>query len=236
MSVDDAIAEADGVSAEDVEGFLRTHPDFLAARPELLAALQVPHNVGGAASLVEHQVRVLREKNRELNGHLELLLANARDNEALSERLHRLAVVLLGVHSVTDLFAETYASLSEDFRADCVAIRIFDTPENGLGRGCGEFVGADGPRSDTVAQMLAARQPVCGALDKETAGAMFAERGGLVASAALVPLGTDKFQGVLAIGSFDEKRFSSASGTHFLTHLGALVTHGVARFMVGDPV
>jgi uncharacterized protein len=236
MSVDDAIAEPEGLSADDVESFLRAHPQFLTARPELLAVLQVPHDIGGAASLVEYQVRVLRERNRELTSHLELLLANARDNEAVSERLHRLAVILLGVHSVTDLFAETYASLSEDFRADCVAIRIFGTPADGPGRGCGEFVGQDGPRSHTVTQMLAARQPVCGVLDEDTAGQMFGERGGLVASAALVPLGADNFQGVLAIGSFDEKRFSSASGTHFLTHLGALVAHGVARFTDGDLV
>lgn len=236
MSVDDAIAQPDGLSAAEVERYLRRHPDFLAVRPELLATLKVPHDAGGAASLVEHQVRVLREKNRELNGHLEQLLANARDNEALSERLHRLAVVLLGVHSVTDLFAETYASLSEDFRADCVAIRIFGTPEGGLGRGCGEFVGEDGVRSDAVTHVLSNRQPLCGVLDTDTATMMFGERGELVGSAALVPFGADNFQGVLAIGSFDEKRFLSASGTLFLTHLGALVAHGVARFMAGDMV
>jgi hypothetical protein len=235
MSVDDAMAESNSLAAEDVEAFLRVNPDFLAARPELLAALRVPHNVGSAASLVEHQVRVLRDRNHELNCHLEQLLANARDNEALSERLHRLAVVLLGVHSVTDLFAETYASLSEDFRADCVAIRIFGMPEGGLGRGCGEFVGLDGARTATVSQILAARQPFCGALDEDTAAAMFGETGALVSSAALVPLGANNFQGLLAIGSFDGKRFSSASGTHFLIHLGALVAHGVARFMAGDP-
>ena len=235
MSVDDAMVMPAGVTSADVEAYLQAHPDFLTTRPELLASLDVPHAVSGAASLVEHQVRVLRDKNRELSGHLEVLLANARDNEALSERLHRLAVVLLGVHSVTDLFAETYASLSEDFRADCAAMRIFALPAGGMGRGCGEFVGEDGEKSEVMARLLSERRPQCGPLDAETATVMFAERGALVSSAALIPFGANGFSGILAIGSFDESRFSSAVGTHFLTHLGALVAHGVAHFMAGDP-
>ena len=50
---------AETMNPDDVETFLRAHPDFLQERPALLAALNLPHGGQGAVSLVERQVAVL---------------------------------------------------------------------------------------------------------------------------------------------------------------------------------
>ena len=59
-----------GLDENEVADFLRTHPDFFERHLALLTELVVPHSSrGGAVSLLERQVGVLRdqliiEKNR----------------------------------------------------------------------------------------------------------------------------------------------------------------------------
>ena len=49
------------INAEQVADFLRRHPAFFVEHDELLADLIVPHEAGHAVSLVERQVKLLRE-------------------------------------------------------------------------------------------------------------------------------------------------------------------------------
>ena len=53
-----------------VADYLRDNPDFFQNNTSLLATLQIPHGCGSAVSLVEHQVRVLRDQNRQLKRKL----------------------------------------------------------------------------------------------------------------------------------------------------------------------
>ncbi|HEY5601488.1 MAG TPA: DUF484 family protein, partial [Gammaproteobacteria bacterium] len=60
---------------------------------------------------------------------------------------------------------------------------------------------------------------------------LFEDQGDKVASLAFIPLSFDKSAGLLAIGSFDEKRFHSGIGTLFLNQLGQIVSATIARFL-----
>ncbi|MCF8005409.1 MAG: DUF484 family protein, partial [Chromatiaceae bacterium] len=51
---------ASAVSDETVAAWLMRHPDFLLRHRDVLAKLNVPHGSGGATSLIERQVTVLR--------------------------------------------------------------------------------------------------------------------------------------------------------------------------------
>jgi uncharacterized protein YigA (DUF484 family) len=53
-----------------VAKFLRKHPNYLKNNPEVLESQQLLHNSGVAASLIERQVKLLREKNEEVNRQL----------------------------------------------------------------------------------------------------------------------------------------------------------------------
>ncbi|MEK7261797.1 MAG: DUF484 family protein, partial [Pseudomonadota bacterium] len=76
-----------------VARYLEEHPDYFQRHPELLARITLIHQVGGrAVSLIERQVQVLRDQSRNLQRQLRELLGNARDNDALTDRLHRLAL------------------------------------------------------------------------------------------------------------------------------------------------
>ena len=67
-------------------------------RGSWLARLQLPHESGqGSVSLVERQLAVLREKNHKMSRRLNELMAVARSNHQLSDKVHRLALSLSSI-------------------------------------------------------------------------------------------------------------------------------------------
>src|SRR5699024_10735441 len=71
--------------------YLQQHVDFLRRHPDVLAEQAVSHDSGAAASLIERQVGVLRDSNRQLQARLNELVDMARDNEQRVTRLNSIA-------------------------------------------------------------------------------------------------------------------------------------------------
>ena len=88
-----SVAEGD---EEAITAYLQSNPDFFERHPALLAGLRLPHEAGGGAvSLVERQVSVLRQKNMALERKLKDLVDVARGNDQIAGRIHGLAMRLL---------------------------------------------------------------------------------------------------------------------------------------------
>ena len=62
-------------------------PHFLDENTDILECLVLPHNSGNAVSLVERQVGVLRDRNKEMRARLDNMLQTAHDNDLLLKRL-----------------------------------------------------------------------------------------------------------------------------------------------------
>jgi uncharacterized protein len=116
---------ADDDTERAVAAYLLRQPDFLVRHPEVLAKLYVPHGAGGAVSLIEHQVAVLREQLAHERGRLNHLMARAHEYEQLSTRLHELTVALITVPDLERACAALEAALREQFNAEAVAIKLF---------------------------------------------------------------------------------------------------------------
>src|SRR6266850_2598688 len=85
------------MNAEEIARFLRSHPQFFDQYPELLESILVPHPYGGRAiPLAERQAVALRDKARLLEGRLGELIRFGEENDAISEKVQRLAVALVG--------------------------------------------------------------------------------------------------------------------------------------------
>src|SRR3546814_16824482 len=56
--------------AAAVAVYLEAHPDFFVEHEELLATMRIPHRRGDTVSLVEHQMKILRERNIEMRHRL----------------------------------------------------------------------------------------------------------------------------------------------------------------------
>jgi uncharacterized protein len=210
------------MNSDDVARYLRTHPQFFDHHPELLEAISVPHPYGGRAiPLSERQAVALREKNKALEGKLGELLQFGEENDAISEKVHRLSVALAGARDFPALAASLYFHLREDFAVPHVALRVW-----------GKSVPADFDEAQPVdeAQRLHAGDlgaPHCGPAAGNPFVPWFKEAAEHVRSVALVPLGQTAVFGLLALGSEDPKRFYPDMGTLYLRRIGELCAAGV---------
>src|SRR5689334_2139564 len=114
------------MNKDDIAGFLRTHPEFFDENPELLEKIQVPHPYGGRAiPLAERQTVALREKLKLLEGKLAELIRFGEENDAISEKVHRLSVALVGARDFPALTQSLYFHMREDFAVPHVALRVW---------------------------------------------------------------------------------------------------------------
>ncbi len=223
--------ESDSRMEERIAEYLRLHADFFSRHPDLAARIEIPHACGDAVSLIEYQVSVLRDQNHQLRHRLQDLISHARENEDLSGRLQRLTLALIDCSDLHEIFATLYEGLRETFQADRPAIRLFLPPRAEQHGGLAEFVHGDGRVRERFEQVLAANSPVCGRIKAEQAEVVFGDEGPPVRSGALMPLAVVKPFGILAIGSYDEKRFHAGMGTVFLRQLGEVAAHVIQPYM-----
>jgi len=205
------------MNADDIAIFLRTNPKFFDQHPELLEKIHVPHPHGGRAiPLSERQTLALREKVKLVEGKLAELIRFGEENDAISEKVQRLAVAMLGARDLGALLHSLGFHLREDFAVPHVALRIW-------GRALPAELDAAQP-VDEAQQRHAETMggPQCGPAGGNPFVAWFGEAAEHVRSVALVPLGEAKTFGLLALGSEDAQRFFPDMGTLYLRRIGEL--------------
>ncbi len=210
------------MNADDIARYLRTHPQFFDQHPELLTTINVPHPYGGRAiPLSERQTVALREKLKLLEVRLAELLQFGEENDAISEKVHRLSVALTGAKDFPALATSLYFHLREDFSVPHVALRVW-----------GKSVPADFDEAQSVEETQRRYAddmgvPQCGPCAGNPFLPWFGEAAEHVRSMALVPLGQTGVFGLLALGSEDPKRFFPEMGTLYLRRIGELCAAGV---------
>gem|GEM_PF-5929634 len=107
-----------------VAAWLMAHPDFFQDHPEALTAVELQHASGAAVSLIERQVQALRMRNQELEKQLRDLVGFARENDKLSEGMHRLSLSLMDAEDREEIEHLVYESLRGYFQVEFVAVRI----------------------------------------------------------------------------------------------------------------
>ncbi|MCS6785573.1 MAG: DUF484 family protein, partial [Thiobacillaceae bacterium] len=193
---------------------------------ELLATLNVPHpHSGQTISLNERQVMLLRERARGLEAKLREFIQFAEENDALGEKLHRLALALMRARSLEAALAALYLNLHEEFAVPHTAVRIWD---GGIPLALPEFA-AVSPDIRALADGLSA--PRCGSEVLPEVRAWFGEAGGHLRSFALAPLRDGGVRGLLVLASEDAARFYPEMGTLYLAWLAELAAAAVGRFV-----
>jgi len=211
------------MNAEEVAQFLKSHPQFFDQHPGLLEAMYVPHPYGGRAiPLAERQTITLREKLRLLEGKLAELIQFGEENDAISEKVHRLAVAVAGARDFPALTQALYVHLREDFAVPHVALRVWGKAVPF------DFAEAQAVTDEQRRHAEAMNGPQCAALAGNPFLPWFGEAAEHVRSMALVTLGQSPALGLLALGSEDPERFFPEMGTLYLRRIGELCAGGVA--------
>ena len=217
-------AQSEQTDEARVIQYLQQNPAVLMAYPEVFSSLEIPHKTDGAISLVERQIKLLREKNYSLKSKIEELVGIARDNEELNRRFHRLALELMNADQLHDILALVQDQVQTFFYTDFVCFRFLPGVNDAGNIIDGLVLNADSGIVDSVKPWIKARQPVCGRQDEKINRELFGADMH-IGSSALIPLYHTQDLGLLCLGSVSADRFGLSMGTIFLQQLGELVSN-----------
>ncbi len=221
------------LSEQSIHDYLAAHPDFFERHSTLLSSLNLPHASGGAVSLVERQVTVLRQKDLKLERQLKELIEVARANDLLSAKIHELTMQLLIANDLHKTIAVIEEAMRSGFDADHAVLVLFGDPEAFEDINAARFFRAvkkDDPMLKPFGTFLGGTSPRCGKIRDSQREFLFHGDADEIGSAALVPLGDGAEIGFLAVGSVDGDRFHPGMSIDFLTRLGDLVAGSLKRF------
>jgi uncharacterized protein YigA (DUF484 family) len=210
--------------------YLRLNPDVLERHPEVLTSLTFNHDSGSAISLVERQLKLLRDENQSLKNKLSELVHIARENEELGQRFHRLSLELIAVNNLHDLIAIIRDQLQTFFYTDYATFYFSDQFAEHLQGLEKHILDSKHSQAGTINDWIKERKPVFGPIDPELHKLLFDSQM-QSPSCVLIPLYDTKDFGLLALGSKSKDRFSHSMGTLFLSQLGDLVSSKLKHFL-----
>jgi uncharacterized protein YigA (DUF484 family) len=189
-----------------VRDFLLENPSFLDKNPDILEGLSLPHNTGNAVSLVERQVGVMRDRNKEMRQRLDNIIETAHNNDLLFEKTKTLILNLLDGKTLPSLVETLYESLGQDYAIEFYSLTL---------------MGEESQLPATKARI--ASGPVCGVLREDETTFLFGETGRQVGSVAVVPIKCKNLSGLLAVGNSDPNFYTSTMGTLFLSYIAEVL-------------
>jgi uncharacterized protein YigA (DUF484 family) len=223
----------DELSEETIHNYLEAHPDFFERHKALLSTLRLPHGAGGAVSLVERQVSVLRQKDLKLERQLKELIGVARANDLLAAKIHQLSLQLLSAANLSACITAIEEAARSGFGADEAVLVLFGSPEQYADVRAGRFfrpIERDDDSLSPFTTFLSSNSPRCGQVRDTQMEFLFRDDASDIGSVALVPLGSKSEIGFLAFGSADSARFHPGMSIDFLARVGELVATALKRF------
>ena len=217
------------VDAASVSKYLMQNPNFFQQHAELLSEIKLEHVSGGAISLIERQVAVLREKNQLLENNILQLVQIAQDNEVLQEQLHRIAQRMIEVENNNNIFAVVSDLLSNEFPVLEVSLRL--TAINDEWTLPREQSVTEGELEQPVLRSIFLdNERECQFLMDEELNTFFPGRLN-VRSGVAIPLRANQNFGVLLLESTNEERFREGMGTLFLDNLADLLSRKFKKML-----
>jgi len=209
------------MKSEEVAQFLNQHPEFFEQYADMLAEMQIPHPHGGRAiPISERQILSLREKSRRLEAKLGELIRFGEQNDAITDKLHRMTIALIGARDASGVLHVLGFNLREDFAVPHVAVRIW-------GEFARDAAATASAEAGTFAEGLSG--PYCSAHAMADTLAWFGDAASHLRSFAYIPLRDEQTFGLLALASEDPQRFYPEMGTLYLRRLGEIAAAALQR-------
>ncbi|HEY8354659.1 MAG TPA: DUF484 family protein [Methylophilaceae bacterium] len=215
-------------SAEQVAAYLRKHPQFFEQHTALLTELYLPSPHGnGTISLAERQQLTQRDRIRVLEAKVAEFLQYGRENDQISEKVHKLSLGLLAAPNLEVLLQLLMQDLRDSFAVPYSGLRLWARPKDTRDAGNEVFREVDAELRSWTQGLI---EPYCGHRPGLELDSWFGAEAS-PKSFALIALRGEQVIGLLAIASDDEKRFHPDMGTQYLVRIGELVSAALLRYL-----
>ena len=224
-TTDKALApHGEETTPEQVEAFLRAHPEFLAERPGLVGRLTAPQRELGdnVADWQAFMIERLRSDMAEARRAQEALVDRERRERSLRDRVHAGALVLIASVDLDHLVEVVTSDLGILLGVDVVTLGVETTCRNGTAR---VTSGVRCLTKGTVAAIMGQDRDVVLRSPARADERLFTSSARLVESEALARFGGDDVlpQSVLALGSRHRDRFQAGDPVELYRFLAGVV-------------
>ncbi|PCJ47686.1 MAG: hypothetical protein COA74_11170 [Gammaproteobacteria bacterium] len=210
------------ITATAVADYLKQHSDFFQQHSDLMLMMDLTDHSDGSISLVERQMKGLRQRNKETDLELQQVIRNAQDNQNLLQQTISLTLQLIPAENVEQLSELIVQQLST----------LFDIQYSNLLLNSDHFSESSADLESirkTLGDNFPKQQPVSGRLKSAEKKCLFTDHE-RVNSAAILPLGEKGELGLLVMGSEDQTHFDPAMGDLFLLLISDTLSKLLYRF------
>jgi uncharacterized protein YigA (DUF484 family) len=212
-----------------VRDYLSQNPDFFQQNPDIFEAINISHDSGKAISLVERQVSLIRNQNKELSTQIEYILSTANDNAALLEKTQRLVLNLIKANDLNSLIKALNISLKTDFSTEFFSLTLID--DGSISNKTVANLVSKNDAEENLGDIVAAKKAVCGLRTKKEVALLFGNQADNIGSVIALPLKNSNTFGVLALGHSDSDFYSESIGTVFIDYIGDLLNVLIPKHM-----
>ena len=213
-----------------VRDYLSQNPDFFEQNPDVFEALNISHNSGKAISLVERQIGLMRDRNKDMAAQIDQMQTTAQDNALLMKKTNRLVLNLVQAKDLSQLIKALSVSLKSDFSTEFFSLTLIND-DTIAAKTAANFVSKDEAKS-IINDILTAQKAVCGVREEEELSLLFGNQAKDIGSILALPLKNSVTFGVLALGHRDPSFYSQEIGTVFIDYIGDLLNELIPKFLL----
>lgn len=206
------------ITDNDIINYLSANTDFFVRHPEQLDVLKVSNRNGKIASLANHQLNVLKDRNAQLKSRLAELINYAEENEKIMSQVFELTLQLCQISHVANVTKHFGRFVKKSFESDMFKI-ILPKQESLESTSTVLCIEDELEFSRIFKEFFHNNSPVCGRLKKEKLDFIFGKSASKVGSSVMLPIGDNAEKGILVFASFDESRFNPDMSTDLLSKL-----------------
>jgi len=196
------------IDAKEVELYLLENTDFFLTRESLVSELSFKHDSDGATSLLEMQIRKLRDEQSRLNDMLSGFLSTGKENEELFFKSKDLTLALITAKDFAAVKKLVEEFFTKNFKVDsCILEVLSDSQLKAL-----ENETKIGMNKNAIHM---------GPLSKEKMTAFF--KTDLIKSAVISVMKFENNFGLLKIGSNDPTKYLGDGDTAFIEYIRDII-------------
>ena len=189
---------------KDVELFLLDNLNFFESRESLVGELKFKHSSSSASSILERQVKKLREEHQNLMDLLSSFIKTASVNEDLFNKSKDLTLKILTSVSKEEIIKNVESSFENDFKVDKCVLAFYEKEEIIEIENSTDFSLHKGAIH-------------CGSFSSEKMNTLFDDK--KIESMVISVIVANEEIGLLKLGSYDRTKYLGDEDTTFIQYI-----------------